>query len=126
MEPRPLVVVVGKFRDLTPSAILRNIEISKEAAVRLWQESFWVMCPHANMGMPELWELEDHRPFMDMMLHLIDQIADCIYALPNWATSPGSQAEVEFARNVDVPVFLDMESICVWRDKVWRPSQFQN
>ncbi|KKL85889.1 hypothetical protein LCGC14_1950260 [marine sediment metagenome] len=126
MKPRPLVVVVGKFRDLTPSGILHNIEIAKTAAVELWAEGFWVFCPHANMGMSELWELEDHQPFMDMVLHLIDQVADVLYALPNWATSPGSQAEVEFARGIDVPVFINMESICAWRDKIWRPSQFQS
>ena len=121
-----MVVVVGKFCDLTPSGILHNIEIAKAAAVELWAESFWVFCPHANMGMSELWELEDHQPFMDMVLHLIDQVVDALYALPSWAVSPGSQAEVDFAGSVNVPVFINMESICVWRDKVWKPAQSQS
>ena len=108
-------MVIGKFRDLTPSKVRRNIDEAKRAALSLWELGFWVLCHHSNTDIMELWEWPDHEPINSLYLHLLDQVVDALFCLESWVDSPGSQIEFEAATKGHIPVFYRLEDILEWK-----------
>jgi hypothetical protein len=105
----PLVIVVGKFSDYSDSLIQANIALALRDAVELWKMGFMVFCPHTNSNHPDLIAWDDQSPFIEITKHLTERAADAVYALENYANSPGAREELDYAACCRVPLLFSLE-----------------
>jgi len=111
---QPLVYVAGKYanggQENRKKAITQNIQIAKEAAVKIWQMGAAVVCPHTNTAhFDEICEIT-HEQYLEGDFRIIDG-CDIVYLLPNWVDSAGAKEEKEYSHANDIPVFVDLQTV---------------
>lgn len=95
-----VIYVSGPYRAPTEYEVGQNIRAAEEAAIKLWQEGWAVICPHKNTArlggvVPDgVWIKGD----IAMLIR-----CDAIYMLPTWERSEGARAEHEAAVKAGIP-----------------------
>lgn len=101
-----VVYVAGPYRGQCESDIVQNIRNAEAIAIRIWQAGHVALCPHKNTALfgglcpDEVWLKGDLE-----MLKRCDEIVLCC----GWQNSSGTQAEIELARKLSVPVYETIE-----------------
>lgn len=103
-----LVYVAGAYRSPTENGVLMNILAAREAAVRLWQAGFAVICPHMNSAF--MGGTVPDTAFLEGDLTILRR-CDAVYMLPGWAKSTGACGEHDDAVNHGIPVFESIEAV---------------
>ncbi len=127
----PIIMVIGPLRSDNPWQLWANVQAAANAAEKLWNHDFWVICPHTMNFMPSLIAMESHDTFINFNLHLIAHVVDGLYVLdatelpkepsphlhlgPKITASEGSIAELSKAHDCNVPIFASMETIIQWK-----------
>jgi len=99
-----LIYVAGKYRGKTEAEIFDNIIHARNAAYRLWEKGYAVICPHLNsafMGNPAI---DDH--FIKGDLEILSR-CDAIYMLRNWLDSDGARREFERASQLGEEIYYE-------------------
>lgn len=108
---RPVVYVAGPYRGRDNWAIENNIRRAEELALEVWRLGAAAVCPHTNTRFyqgaapDELWLQGD--------LAILAK-CDAVIVTPDWQRSSGARAEVLFAEQRHIPVFLTLEDLAFW------------
>jgi hypothetical protein len=85
-----VIFISGKYRGKDYAEIEANIQLAKNAAIRLWREGYAVITPHLNTAHFD--GLADDTVWLEGDLEILSRV-DCIYMLKNWDTSAGAVEE---------------------------------
>ncbi len=111
----PIVMVIGKIRDVDSWAVMDNIKQAADAAEWLWLEGYAVITPHLMNCIPSLLRMEDHPGFLDFNLYLIETIVDVLFVLSNYHASIGSLAEIECGKKHGKIIIYSRKEMELWR-----------
>lgn len=89
-----VIYIAGSYRSITEWGLIQNIRKAEEAAIKLWQEGWAVICPHKNTA--HFGGLCDDEVWLKGDLEIIKR-CDAIYLLTNWQHSIGACAERDVA-----------------------------
>ena len=101
-----VIYVAGKYRDTRGEYYVReNIRFAEDYALKIWEMGGVAICPHKNTeGFGGF--LPDSR-WLDGDMELISR-CDAMYLLSNYTTSSGTQQELNFAQNHNIPVLINL------------------
>lgn len=103
---RPTAFVAGPYMDIKPENIPKNISIAREATVWLWDNNYYVFCPHLNTAGFHILTSQGEDIFKTFCFRVIRSgLIDLIVLLPFWQISEGTMNELAFARNLEIPIF---------------------
>lgn len=103
-----LVYVAGAYRSPTENGVLMNILTARDAAVKLWQAGFAVVCPHMNTAL--MGGTVPDSAFLAGDLTILRR-CDAVYMLPGWEKSTGARGEHDDAVKHGIPVFESLEAV---------------
>jgi len=98
-----VIYVSGKYR----GDVDANIEHARQAAIRLWQNGWIVLCPHLN-SVGTVGGCTDDM-FLTGDLELLSR-CDCIFMLNNYKSSVGALKELALAKELGLDIFYEMET----------------
>lgn len=98
---KKLVYVAGPYR----GDIKKNIKNAEKESIELIRQGFDVLTPHKNTAGYERYEDTEitHKTWLDMGLNLLSR-CDALYVMKNAESSEGTQAEIAFAFEHNIPV----------------------
>lgn len=99
-----LVYVSGAYRSNCPNGVWENINRAREAAVKLWNQGYAVICPHTNSIFMD--GVNTDTTFLDGDLEILRR-CDCIYMLKGWYKSQGATAELELAKHLNKEIIYE-------------------
>ena len=99
-----VIYVSGKYR----GDVDANIEHARQAAIRLWQTGWIVLCPHLNTAHLEVIGGCTDDMFLTGDLELLKR-CDAIFMLNNYRSSAGGLKELELAKKLGLDIFYEME-----------------
>src|SRR6185437_10556498 len=106
-----LVYIASPYSAPTQKARLKNVQKTMDAAIQLYYHGFAFICPNlmhylderaTRIGKPLNWT--------DFMVIDLCQLARCD-ALLFLGSSPGTEMELKFARQRNIPVFYSIEEL---------------
>lgn len=90
-----VIYVAGSYRSNTEWGLVENIRKAEDAAIRLWQEGYAVICPHKNTA--HFGGLAPDNIWLEGDLEILKR-CDAIYMVPGWSSSKGASAEHAMAK----------------------------
>jgi hypothetical protein len=103
-----VVYVAGPYRAPTPWGIEQNIRRAEALSLEVWKLGAAAICPHANT------RYFQHEAPDDIWLKgdlAILEKCDAVLLTPDWRKSEGATVEAHHARNLGIPVFIDLEEL---------------
>ena len=85
-----VIMVAGPYRARTEIELEQNIRHAEEAAQRLWQDGWAVICPHKNSA--HFGGLCDDEVWLEGDLEFLKR-SDAVYFLNTWQRSAGARDE---------------------------------
>jgi hypothetical protein len=113
-----VVYVAGPFRGQHSFAIAENVRRAERLALEVWRLGAACICPHTNTAHFQ-GAAPDHV-WLDGDLEILRR-CDALIVTPDWERSSGARAEVDFAREHRIPVFLSLTSLDAWLHTRPRP-----
>jgi hypothetical protein len=92
-----VIFISGAYRHKTEWQLEEHIRKAEDAALRLWQLGWVVICPHKNTA--HFGGACDDKVWLEGDLELLRR-SDAIYLLSRWQQSVGACAEYELAREL--------------------------
>lgn len=112
MKRKTVIYIAGPFRGKNSWEMECNIRRAEERALEAWNiPGVAVICPHTNTRFfqgaapDEVWLDGD----LEILLR-----CDVVLLTPDWQRSSGARAEVDFARQNNIPVFETIEQVRLW------------
>lgn len=102
MNKRLLVYLSGKY---SAGNIEENIRTARQAAIKLWNNGYFVICPHLNTAHFEVDCKASYDDYIDGDLRMIEG-CDAIVMLSNWTESRGAKIEKDYAETNNIPVLF--------------------
>lgn len=105
-----LVYIAGPYRSTTENKVYENIQRARAVALEVWTLGYVALCPHLNTAFfggecpDDVWLKGD--------LEILAR-CDALCLVPGWEASSGSRAEIEFAQEKGIPVFYNVDALCV-------------
>ncbi len=97
-----VIYIAGPYRDKRGEwYVVQNIRAAEDAAVFVWQSGGVALCPHKNTAL--FGGAADDSVWLKGDLELLRR-CDAIFLVPGWESSSGTQAEVKFAAQQDIPI----------------------
>jgi hypothetical protein len=99
-----VVYLCAPYRDKTVNGIYRNIQAAREAALYLWEEGYYVICPHMNTALfdgalpDEVWL----AGYIEIMKR-----CDLVFFLRGWEHSSGCKNELQICKQNNIP-FMEL------------------
>ena len=114
------VYVAGAYSADNVLGVLQNIGKGEQFAGMLLMEGFTPFCPWLDrqfvLQFPRSTSLTVEKLKESSMAWL--EVSDCLIVVPdNWEHSPGTKAEIERAKELDIPVFYEYEKLVEWRNR---------
>jgi hypothetical protein len=103
-----LVYVAGSYRGIS---VKENIQNAERKSIELIRAGFAVITPHKNTAGYEKYEDGQkitHQTWLDMDLLILER-CDILYVLKNSEESKGTQAEIAFAREHNIPIVEELK-----------------
>jgi hypothetical protein len=107
----PLIYIAGPLGAPTPLAVRRNIEAARDLGLKVAEAGAYPVIPHCNTG--EFYghalhgsALHDEQVLWTPGALELLRRCDGIVCTPNWETSTGARAEVDWAMTADMPVHI--------------------
>jgi hypothetical protein len=97
-----VIYIAGKYRGPTAWAIEQNIRVAEDVAALVIRAGHMPLTPHKNTAHME--GLADDDFFLAGTMELLRR-CDALLCVGNWRDSAGARAEVEEARQCQIPVF---------------------
>lgn len=103
---RPTAFVCGPYINTEQVEVLRNIESAKVVAVWLWDEGYYVFCPHMNTANFHKLAHQSENVYKQFAFSIIRSgLIDLIVLTPAWKSSSGARDEVHLAQTLKIPIF---------------------
>jgi len=106
-KPSPLhvlVYVAGPYNAPTDWGIECNIRRAEAAGINVWTSGFVALCPHKNTA--HFGGLCPNEVWLQGDLEILSR-CDIIFMVQGWEASKGATAELQFAREHDIPAIFD-------------------
>lgn len=103
-----VVYIAGPFRATNSWDMEQNIRRAEALALEAWRLGFAVLCPHTNTRFFQ--GAAEDSIWLDGDLELLRR-CDYLLTTTDWERSSGARAEVVFAKERQIPVFHDIESL---------------
>ena len=98
-----IIYVSGPYRAPTEQLRFQNILNARDAAVKLWQKGWAVICPHLNtMHMGGI--MGNDEIFLDGDVEIVKR-CDALFMLEDWHESKGANVEFAVAYNRSLPIY---------------------
>lgn len=98
--------VAGPYRATSEWEVTCNIRNAEKIAVELWRMGYPCICPHKNTsyfgGV-----LEDDQAWLDGDFVILKR-CDFVVLVSGWQVSKGTLAEIEVAKEYEIPVFYTL------------------
>jgi hypothetical protein len=107
----PLVYIIGPFRAPTHWGVCQNIRRAEELALRVAEMGAMPLCPHLNTANFHGLLTDDF--WLAGTAELLRR-CDAGITVPGWQNSEGSEAEVELARNEEIPIAHTEAELAWW------------
>ena len=106
-----VIYVAGPYRAKTEWGLEENLRHAEDAALRLWQEGWCVLCPHKNTA--HFGGVCSDDVWIAGTLELLSR-CDAIYMLDDWEKSTGAKGELELAKRLGLDVYYEAhrEKLC--------------
>ena len=98
---KQVIFVAGKYRAETEYKLEQNIRLAEDAAIKLWQQGWVVICPHKNSA--HFGGLCPDSVWLEGDMELLRR-SDAIYMLQNWRESEGARSEHDEAVKIGKPI----------------------
>jgi hypothetical protein len=115
----PVVYIAGPYRAANTWEIEQNIRNAETLALDVLQLGAAAVCPHTNNRFFFGAISEDIALKTDLAVMLR---CDAVMTVPFWMNSQGTIAEIEEARNVEIPVFHELVILMTWI-RQWKAVQ---
>lgn len=104
-----LIYIAGPYRPYQTEGIeyttKRNIAQARAIAIEVWHAGYVAICPHLNTAnFEEDSGLPDER-YLKGDLEILRR-CDAVVLTPDWQHSKGASAEVEFAKDLKIPIWV--------------------
>jgi hypothetical protein len=99
-----VIYIAGSYRSDCENGVFENIIRARNAAVKLWQQGYAVVCPHLNSAF--MGGICDDKAFLEGDLAILRR-CDCIYLLKGWELSQGARAEHELAVKIGLEIMYE-------------------
>jgi hypothetical protein len=124
MGKRLKIYVAGAYSESNVLGVLKNIGRGEEWAAKLFMEGFAPFTPwHDKTFVIQHWRLNfSVQDFYDYSMEWLS-VSDAVFVvknyegLKNWQDSKGTLAEIEKAKELNIPVFFKYEDLETWRQK---------
>lgn len=106
-----VVYIAGPYRSNSISGVVQNIRNAEALAIEVWNSGAVALCPHKNTALfdgiapDEIWLQGD----MELLRR-----CDAIILVEGWESSSGTIAEVEYARELGIPLFYSIIDLQEW------------
>jgi hypothetical protein len=104
------VYVAGKYNDTDIISALENMRLGMKVSAELMIKGYAPFCPWLDyqfiLMRPDGQKIT-REMYQDYSMQWLE-VSDCVLALPNWKRSGGAKAEIERAKELGIPVYLDM------------------
>ena len=107
MADKKIVYIAGPYRADSEWEVKQNIDRAEAVALKYWRAGYAVFCPHKNSSFmggscpDETW--------LEGGLEILKR-CDAIVMMSGWGNSRGSCKEIELARELNIPVFFNIDS----------------
>jgi hypothetical protein len=104
--------IIGKYNDTDVLSVTRNCRQGHDAAIRLAKLGFAVHDPWLDLH----WALVADLPMEFFKANCMAwlEVSNVVLALPSWYRSGGAKAEIDRARELDIPVFYSENDLIAW------------
>lgn len=106
-----VIYVAGPYRGDTVNEIHHNIQAARLAAEAVWNLGLVALCPHTNTAYMD--GLADDEIFLAGGLELMRR-CDAVYVFRLRKGSRGTQAEIDEANRIGIPVLYNIGQIIDW------------
>ena len=103
---RRLIFISGPYKAKTEKEKNSNIWHAMQAAIRLWQKDWFVICPHLNTAHFENLTKLDESIWLEGDLEILRR-CDCVFMLKGYETSTGSLMELELAERLQKAIYYE-------------------
>lgn len=111
-----VVYVAGRFRGPDSWSIENNIRQAETLALEVWRLGFAALCPHTNTRFFQ--GAAPDNVWLEGDLAMLAK-CDALITVDNWQDSTGARAEVELAKQMNLPVFHSLRALDDWRRAEW-------
>lgn len=103
------VYVAGSYSADNVIDVLKNIGRGEKEAAWFFKMGFYPFCPWHDASYVKTFPDHDFR-VSDFQKHSMAwlEVSDCVFVLPNFQSSKGTLAEIERAKELNIPVYLDI------------------
>jgi hypothetical protein len=102
---RPTAFICGPYHDSEPRQINKNIEAAKEASVWLWNNGYYVFCPHMNTANFHILTHQPESVYKQFAFRVIRSgLIDLLVLIFRWKFSEGAHNELQLCRTLEIPV----------------------
>lgn len=115
-----IAFVCGPYFDSSEYVIQNNIARAKACAIWLWNNNFYVICPHTNTGGFHSHTSVSEEVFRVFYKTLIERVVDLVVLYEDSLrifASTGTTEEIGLARELNIPVY-------VWRGTYLEPLEY--
>lgn len=115
MAKRLRVYVAGPYSADNVLGVLQNIGRGERVCAELFHNGLAPFCPwhDKTYAMDALCQGENVAAFRDHSMAWLEA-AQAVFVLPGWEQSEGTKAEMLRAKEIGIPVFLDMLRLWKW------------
>lgn len=103
-----LIYIAGPFRADNAWEVEQNIRRAEGIALRVWRAGFAALCPHTNTRFFQ--GAAEDKVWLEGDLEMLRR-CDAMVLVPNWESSSGTRAEVEFAAVYGIPAFSCVDDL---------------
>lgn len=100
-----LIYIAGPYTDNGLGTVGDNIANARKAAIAVWENGHYAICPHLNTG---YFQVDCKLPEDKYLDGYIEILSRCDFAIfmPGWQYSKGSNIEKGFCQSRGVPYHL--------------------
>ena len=106
------VYVAGAYSATDVLSVAKNINRGITESIRLMEKGFYVYSPWGDFQFATRVDLPMEYWKANGMAWL--QVADAVFLVPGWPNSPGTLAEIEEAKRLNIPVFEEYIELLEW------------
>lgn len=119
-----IIYLAGPLTQINNKSVQDNVSSAKAIALELWKLGYTVISPHANCDLPMALAQEELEPsyWLNKDLEIISR-CDALVVLPDWELSLGTNAEINYAKERDIPITFYPELPEISRTELLRPMQ---
>ncbi len=103
-EPKKIIYVAGPYRADSEIQLRKNIEHARDAAIKLWQDGWVVICPHMNTA--HFGGACPVSVWLEGDLEILKR-CDAIYMLNTWEKSEGAKEEYRIAKQLGLEILFE-------------------